>query len=216
MMNIEHESWADFKAVAIIAKGLPYQSQLVGEKYEMFACDGDICHKYTMLYVESPVPDSEQEDWEDNYKADSNQLTHPISSDMIPRVNAIPAIDPTMMCFCKDVAGEVSVASPYVEWQNSYTYVQMSGLDIEVNDAEKFDRVVFQVGYYVGEDWTTVSEYGGMSMILSYKHMKKEGNIKTNPIPQGLILRIKYIFSDDQTENTPDVSVTYSLWRPYA
>ena len=139
-----------------------------------------------------------------------------LSADGVPQVNSIPAVDSKMACFFPSAANAVTTASPNVDYEVVEAFVQMAGIEVEVDGAELFDSICLQVGMVVGGEWVTVNEYGGKKLITSYWQMCHLSPLRSNAIPQGLTLRVKYVFSNEQTANSPKVSVLYHLWRPYA
>jgi len=143
----------------------------------------------------------------------------PRTLDGFPCVTAIPGIDPTSMCFCQGVSGKVSVAVPFIEWVVSYEYIQIAGLSLWVEGGEKYDTMDFEVGYYhpITEEFVVISCYGeNIPIIVSSFYFHKEAQRVSNPIPQGLVLRISYVFKNPETANQPDIAAIYHLQRPYA
>ena len=146
----------------------------------------------------------------------SEDGTISMSADGIPQVNSIPAVYSKMACFCPPAAKEVTPADSYVDYTVEDDYVQMAGIIIEVEGAEAWDELKFQVGYMAGQTWVTVNEYGGKILITPEWKMSYLSPLRSNAIPEGLILRVSYIFKNAETTNKPKVSVMYHLWRPYA
>ena len=155
-------------------------------------------------------------DFDANYKAGANQRISATSSDGIPQVNSIPAIDATMACFCPATAGEVSIATPYVDYAVASSYVQLAGIELQVTGAELWDELRFQVGMVVGGNYILISEYGGKKLITPNWDLHFISPLRSNAVPQGLKLRIAMIFANPETANKPKISVMYHLWRPYA
>jgi hypothetical protein len=138
------------------------------------------------------------------------------SSDGIPQVNPIPAIDSKMACFCPSVAGELSVATPYVDYTVVDSYVQLTGMELQLTGAETWDELKFQVGMIVDGDFVVISEYGGKKLITTDWEFSFLSPLRSNAILQGLKLRIAMVFANPETTNKPKLSVLYHLWRPYA
>lgn len=144
------------------------------------------------------------------------QLTGKLTSDGLPLVSSIPGVDSTNMCFCQGASAVVSTSLPFIQWQNSYSHIQLSGVSVWTKDAEPLDKLNFEVGYYVSGNWTPVTRYGDNIAILTDPwFMERRSDRVSNPIPQGLYLRVNYIFANPSTTNTPKVSVVYHLQRPY-
>ena len=135
----------------------------------------------------------------------------------ITQVSATPGIDPVNMCFCQGSSGIVSTTTPFIEWANTYTSVQLGGISLFVTDTEDFDKLNFEVGMYIDSVWTPITRYGDSIAILGdpFVYEREPGRV-SNPIPQGLRLRVNYIFNNPQTANTPKLSVIYHLQRHYA
>jgi len=137
-----------------------------------------------------------------------------MSVDGKPMFAPSASIDPTSMCFCQGVAGAVSVETPYIEWQNSYPSVQLQGMTLLVTGAEPYDKLDFEIGLYV-PGWYSISKYGqDITLIEPRFEFTRESSVRSNPIPQGLVFKIKMTFANPATENQPNISAIYHLWRP--
>ena len=211
--------WVEFKSKIIGV--LPYKherSQSVpGDMeqftYEIFAFDRDT------IWLSTLTSEEDKSDFEQNYMPESNKVDRVLSSDGLDVNASFPGIDPKNMCFCQGSAGKVSVATPFIEWPVPFASVQLTGMTLWVENAEKYDKMDFEVGYYhpVTEEWVCYSKYGyEITAIVASFYFHKEASRASNPIPQGLYLRIAYAFKNPSTENQPDVSAVYHLQRPYA
>jgi len=139
-----------------------------------------------------------------------------MSADGVPQVNAIPAVDSKMACFCPSVADELSPATPYVDYVITDSYVQLAGIEIQVVGSELWDALKFQVVMTVGGNDYVVSEYGGKYLITPEWSFHFLSPLRSNAIPQGLKLRVAMVFYNPETTNKPKLSTLYHLWRPYA
>ena len=146
----------------------------------------------------------------------SEDGTISMSADGIPQVNSIPAVDSKMACFCPTTAGEVSIATPYVDYIIEDPYVQLAGIEMQVTGAELWDELRFQVGVVMGGNFILVSDYGGKKLITPDWNFHHQSPLRSNAIPQGFRLRTSMVFANPETTNKPKFSIMYHLWRPYA
>ena len=215
-MELPIYSWQSFSDLCITEKGLHNQYADLGRSYRLIGPDAK---GITWIY---DMP-KKLEDGQDNPEvaeflavaATFNKKIEQASADGVPQVNSIPAVDSKMACFCPPAAKEVTPADSYVDYAIEDTYVQMAGIIIEVEGAEAWDALKFQVGYMAGQTWVTVNEYGGKILITPEWKMSYLSPLRSNALPEGLILRVSYIFKNAETTNKPKVSVMYHLWRPY-
>jgi hypothetical protein len=203
------KDWADFKS-SIIENNYLVRYVKTREGYDVISAEAGL-----MWIANLCLPDDIL-DFETNYKEDLKKPIVGFSKDGIQVVTSIPAIDSTMACFCPSVAGELSVDTPYVDYDIADSYVQMAGINIQITGAELWDKLFFQVGMIVGGNFIVFSDYGDKKLITPNWDFDFLSPLRSAGIPQGLKLRIAMVFNNPETTNKPKLSVMYHLWRPYA
>lgn len=210
------KTWAELKAlVSPLVKNLAlqYDESTWDDSYRVFAIeDGTV---YYCRILKSDPANEDQTDFETNFRSACNGRVRPTSLDKIPQVNAIPAVDPGMACFCPCAFGRPTPENPGIDITVSGAYWQMSGLTLDVEGAAAGDYIEMMVGYMAG-DFVVVSLYGTRYYVRSSDHLDHNSVLRSNPIPQGMIMRLLYNFADAQNPSTPIVAGMYHMWRPYA
>ena len=217
-MELTLTSWGAFSDICIVKKSLPIQYVEFGDRVKVIGPDANGINWSVTLQKQNPDGSDNPEyvTFMSDFAPNANEKITPTAIDGTPQVNSVPSVDSKMACFCPPVSSDPTPQNPNVDYPVTDTFVQLFGMELEIQGAVKGDAIRFQVGYNGPSGWVTVSDYGGKKFVGSSFIFGFSSPRVSNPIPQGLILRLAYQFVNQDQPSTPSVSVMYHLQRPYA
>jgi len=214
MNIIPIDSWVAFKSEIINLKKLVPQYVEYIDRYEIYAGDSPFIWQLTL----KKNNEAEALDFETNYKSSSNKSLLPLSADGLPLVATPPAVDPYLVDTREGIYHVFDKDHLTAEWVIPYSYIQLQGIRLDIKDTECGDSLdIVELGYYVNENWVQLGWYGKTLYFTGGNYIADDhSNTKSNPLPQGIIIKITYKQFDVNSLSQKKCAIWFSFWRPYA
>lgn len=217
-------SWSDFKTTCINNKNLKLQYEDLGSQFHVLGPDkGNITWEITLDKQvldgdgETLIPNPDALDFQNNFLSTSNQSIGQVDALGVPLQAVQVPTSPFYVDTREGVFQSITQQANIIEWKNPYTQIVLFGMKVDIQGTEAGDCFsLVEVGYYYNSNWISIDWFGKNYYFSGGNHVVTDvGHFKSDPMPQGLTMKLTYTFADPRSLIPKPCGVIFQFGRPY-